>query len=164
MVKRIILITICVLLICALIFAIFIGAFLCYWVWDWEKHQDSLEKTPEYAGLSEWESDTSPKIILHIPDAGGSYCTISEKDYLVDFVSEKDERNIFLYELTDGWYKTEPLYDGTIIYADCGIDEYVLLFDVIDFDYQETEFIVYIEPREDDIFAGEVSKITFTKK
>lgn len=164
MVKRIILIAICVLLSCALIFVIFIGAFCCYWVWSVEKHQASLERTPEAAGVSEWESDSSPKITFHIADAGGSYCTIAEKEYCVRFISKSDRKDILLYELTDGWYKIEHPYDGEIIYYDGGIGERVLLFDVIDFDYQDTKFIVDLQPWNGDIFAGEVLRITFTKK
>lgn len=163
MVKRIILITVCVLLSCALIFAIFIGAFLCYWAWSTEKYQDSLERTPESAGLSEWESNTSPKIILHIADAGGSYCTIAEKEYCVRFVSESKKKNIVFYEMLDEW-KSVVADDGTVIYNGNNADYSTFLFDVTGFEYQDTEFIVYVKPWEFDIFAGEVSKITFTKK
>lgn len=163
MVKRIILITVCVLLSCALIFAIFIGAFLCYWVWDWEKHQDSLEKTPEYAGLSEWESDSSPKIILHIPDAGGSYCTIAEKEYRVRFVSESQKKNIVFYEMLDEW-QSVVADDGTVIYNGNNADYSTFLFDVTGFEYKDTEFVVYVQPWEFDIFSGKVYRITFTKK
>lgn len=163
MVKRIILITVCVLLSCALIFAMFIGAFLCYWVWDWEMTQDSLEKTPEDAGLSEWESDTSPRITFHIPDAGGNYCTIAENEYYVDFISKRKWKNIVFYEMLGEWESIET-NDGTVIYNGSEADYPVFLFDVIGFEYKDTEFVVYVQPWEFDIFSGKVYRITFTKK
>lgn len=163
MIKRIVLITVSVLLACAVVFALVVGGFLAYWVWSADRYQDSLEDTPEVVGLSEWESDTLPKITLHIGDAGGSYCTIAEKDYRVIFISERDKRDISFYELIDGWYRTDAS-DGEVLYTDGGTGDQAYLFGIIDFDYQDTEFIVFIEPRTDDIFAGKVFKITFTRK
>ena len=164
MFKKIVLLAVTIIITLTLTFFAFAYGLLFYMDWSRDMYWASLEKTPNSDYLSEWESDTIPKMTLNV--AGNCYCTISEKVYHVTFAEKNDQKYIRFYEAPNGWYEI-VLPDDEIVYiSEAGPK--ADLFTLTDYDYQETEngtkFIVYISPRADDIFQGKVSEITFTKK
>lgn len=107
-------------------------------------------------GLSEWESNSSPKLVLHIGDFGANYCIINDDVYMVNIDYEEG----FDFYKSDGMFET-VYHEDMVGYTSNILEESVWLFETKKILCDGETLTVYIDSKVNDIFAGEVSKLSF---